>query len=689
MRKFYACSVGKPGEDYDEENLQRIIQQKAFILHENTIQKGLYDSIKAGDILLLKYRKNFIAFGETIGKIQSNEPEWNLTAPVIEWFFKDSSDYSIGEGTYGIQESTLEGSGQMGTVKELDEQFGLEKIEKIDKSSQLFKNLLIEIQNRKNMEHIQNISALLRYKKQIILQGPPGTGKTRMALQIAKDMVQPKNLGSPMQKINNFFKEFDSSKEEVTKNRIDFENTLNNFQSRYPKESLAKLNLAEYCIGTGSNDSFCWWIERGLKPLGYYFPGSARSYLIFWSKENDSYSSHFKHNSLLTGKENIDTAMESIASMISDLVLNQNVAAVKDTLGSSFILKILNSYYPKEYFPINSEKCLKNVLKLLNINYGKMNTIEMNKKLQEVFEEKRIEFKSNVTNFEFSKFLFNNFDLKGEIEVESEEVVIKGEYKIIQFHPAYSYEDFVRGIIVEVNSDNHPEYKVVNRTIADYSEKALYNPSANYVLIIDEINRANLPSVLGELIYALEYRYDESDDENTTVESIYALKKEKEDENDEENKKLRLPKNLYIIGTMNTADRSVGHIDYAIRRRFAFVDVLPEAEPVHPIVREIFRDISALFVDNYDEILRTKHIIPANETLSPDFRPEDVWIGHSYFICKKENSDENLTETYAKPILANKLKYEVLPILKEYIKDGILQDNDHTKAILQKLIQWS
>ena len=77
---------------------------------------------------------------------------------------------------------------------------------------------------------------------------------------------------------------------------------------------------------------------------------------------------------------------------------------------------------------------------------------------------------------------------------------------------------------------------------------------------IDEINRANLSSVLGELIYALEYRGE-------AVESMYEV---------EGSNKIILPPNLYIIGTMNTADRSVSQIDYAIRRRFAFVDVLPK-----------------------------------------------------------------------------------------------------------------
>ena len=86
-------------------------------------------------------------------------------------------------------------------------------------------------------------------------------------------------------------------------------------------------------------------------------------------------------------------------------------------------------------------------------------------------------------------------------------------------------------------------------------------PLKPYVLIIDEINRANLPAVLGELIYALEYRGEK-------VESMY--------ETEEDGNVLIIPPNLYIIGTMNTSDRSVGHIDYAIRRRFAFIELLPK-----------------------------------------------------------------------------------------------------------------
>lgn len=165
----------------------------------------------------------------------------------------------------------------------------------------------------------------------------------------------------------------------------------------------------------------------------------------------------------------------------------------------------------------------------------------------------------------------------------------------------------------------------------------------NYVLVIDEINRANLSSVLGELIYALEYR-------NEPVESMYEV---------EESKKLVLPENLYIIGTMNTADRSVGIIDYAIRRRFAFIDVLPKILTEVSFETDLFLQVSRLFVKD----INTR--VPS-EFLSPEFAPEDVWLGHSYFIKLK---DQNGTDIPS----ATRLEYEIKPILLEYLRDGILK----------------
>jgi len=189
----------------------------------------------------------------------------------------------------------------------------------------------------------------------------------------------------------------------------------------------------------------------------------------------------------------------------------------------------------------------------------------------------------------------------------------------------------------------------------------------NYVLIIDEINRANLPTVLGELIYALEYRGEK-------VESMYTVENES---------KLILPPNLYIIGTMNTADRSVGHIDYAIRRRFAFKDILPSPDPITlPIAREKFKEVSGLFISNYDDMDWSNPKPERSAYIASDFRPEDVWIGHSYFLTKA-NDENGLSEDEQ---LELKLRYEVIPILKEYMKDGVLLENEEVKQKINGLL---
>lgn len=261
------------------------------------------------------------------------------------------------------------------------------------------------------------------------------------------------------------------------------------------------------------------------------------------------------------------------------------------------------------------------------------------------------------------KITFDNSILTTAIEDENSNFI-----QLVQFHPSYAYEDFVRGIVAKSDDNNNIKYSTIDKVLINIANDALRNPSNNYVLIIDEINRANLPSVLGELIYALEYRGKE-------VNSLYEI---------EEDPRIELPKNLYIIGTMNTADRSVGHIDYAIRRRFAFVDVLPEIEPVHHEIKETFIKISKLFVKNFTGIVNLASIENA-DTLASDFRAEDVWLGHSYFICKNEDGID-LEKADAEPILKMKMKYEVIPILKEYIKDGILNNNELVKKVMSELI---
>lgn len=226
----------------------------------------------------------------------------------------------------------------------------------------------------------------------------------------------------------------------------------------------------------------------------------------------------------------------------------------------------------------------------------------------------------------------------------------KGCWEIIQFHPAYNYEDFVRGIKVKTEN-NSIHYETKNRIFAEMCQEAAKeeNKDKAFILIIDEINRAHLAAVMGELIYALEYRGEK-------VRTPYEV---------DGDATLMVPKNLYIIGAMNTADRSIGHIDYAVRRRFAFCSLLPEEDLLveyyggnkNHVALKMFQQVSGLFKNEDKTQARP---------LSPEFHPDDVQVGHTYFMAKTKEMAK------AKEELFSKFIYQVYPLLREYYKDGIL-----------------
>ena len=223
----------------------------------------------------------------------------------------------------------------------------------------------------------------------------------------------------------------------------------------------------------------------------------------------------------------------------------------------------------------------------------------------------------------------------------------RGGWDIVQFHPAYNYEEFVRGIQVETNDSGQVVYETKHRVFSQLCAAAKANPKGNYILIIDEINRAHLAAVLGELIYGLEYR-------NQPVRTPYAVGKKEPEPEEPADFSLTVPPNLYIIGTMNTADRSIGHIDYAVRRRFAFHSLLPDRGVVAKYCQE--NDLPRIAAELFDRVAA----IFSGDRLSKEFHADDVQPGHTYFLAADEDE------------IFLKFAYQVVPLLREYAKDGIL-----------------
>ena len=176
-----------------------------------------------------------------------------------------------------------------------------------------------------------------------------------------------------------------------------------------------------------------------------------------------------------------------------------------------------------------------------------------------------------------------------------------------------------------------------------------------YVMVIDELNRGNVSKVFGELITLLEADKRKGRINAESVVLPYSKKT------------FHIPNNVYLIATMNTADRSLGSLDYAIRRRFAFIAEKPFGLEVEGFNEELFEKVSSLFVKNFDEYKEsswdlTMKLEPA-DTLSEEYKPEDVWIGHSYFLMQDEEGNDNTTD---------RLLYEIIPLLEEYVRDGVL-----------------
>jgi 5-methylcytosine-specific restriction protein B len=205
-----------------------------------------------------------------------------------------------------------------------------------------------------------------------------------------------------------------------------------------------------------------------------------------------------------------------------------------------------------------------------------------------------------------------------------------GAVRLVQFHPSYTYEDFFEGFRPKSadGGSGALTFELTPGPFRLFAEAAKANPSTAYILVIDEINRANLAKVFGELYFLLEYR-----DEAISLQ--YSPKEE-----------FTLPENLFVIGTMNTADRSIARIDTAMRRRFAFIELAPGLQPVQGLLARWLEKRGLP-----DEAARLLDLL--NSRLAD----ADVAIGPSYLMKPS---------VYARADGLDRVwKYEISPLLED------------------------
>ncbi|MGD9714957.1 MAG: McrB family protein, partial [Thermomicrobiales bacterium] len=191
--------------------------------------------------------------------------------------------------------------------------------------------------------------------------------------------------------------------------------------------------------------------------------------------------------------------------------------------------------------------------------------------------------------------------------------------EIVQFHQSYGYEDFVAGIRPSTTTEGTIRYDVQPGIFVEMCTRAEANPDRKFVLLIDEINRGNLSRIFGELMYALEYRKEPVRLQYPNMLGVASADH------------LTIPTNLYLIGTMNSTDRSLAMLDYALRRRFYFWKLMPVDDGQAPVLEKWLR--SEKFDPTLvDDVIRRFVAINALviENLSPEFA-----IGHSYFMDKE------------------------------------------------------
>ncbi len=204
--------------------------------------------------------------------------------------------------------------------------------------------------------------------------------------------------------------------------------------------------------------------------------------------------------------------------------------------------------------------------------------------------------------------------------------------RLVQFHPAYSYEDFFEGY----RPLEEGGFKLKPGPLRKVVDAARDNPSTPYVLIIDEINRGNLAKIFGELYFLLEYR-------SQNVDLLYAT---------DDDVGFTLPENVFIIGTMNTADRSIALVDAAMRRRFAFVPLHPSEPPTSGVLR---RWLAASGLD--------AGIADLHDELNARVEDDDFKIGPSYFMRPAVHADGGLERAW---------RTAILPLLEEHhYGDGV------------------
>lgn len=538
-----------------------------------------------------------------------------------------------------------------------------------------------------NYEFVDDYTFDIPFHASGVVQANGQTGEKAWKTRDGKTIEEIKSKFQHLENFKSYLSEFKTEREKMNIDKI-----IEDFQQRFPLKELRNLKIEEY-DRTGDRTTLAYAIEHGTNEIFKGFLGNNRNKIFFNTPDGgyDTIEALKDRYPDLSVEEIFEQYKKDLYTFIKEFNPKTYTRGSIGSLPSNtntIRSKLIMLYKPYQLLHLSSVTVFKKILDYFGIDYdANSDSIEMNVKLKEFLEDNLetdkdiVELSNAVWKFYESNIDKKNTKLAKEI-LSFEDLFISDDYiheiarvlkrkkniilrgvpgvgktyciktiirkyfdslvedsiEMIQFHQSYSYEEFIEGLRPQMNGG----FEIEKGLFYDISIRAKDNPDNDYFLIIDEINRGNLSKIFGELLLLIEH--DKRD--NYTIKLPYSKEE------------FTVPSNLYIIGTMNTADRSLTIVDYALRRRFSFLTLEPAFNNLK--FNSFLGDKMGL---NKGNISKINQVMKKTNQLIKSSLGEEFVIGHSYFIADKEHIDD--FDTWYREVV----EYDIIPIIEEYYYD--------------------